>query len=127
MGQMDSEVDPTDTVRALGHSPLTVNAQALAGYVVPCAELPDEVCHAAGHRSDEQFYWTHPRILPVVRNRLIGYDPMLAAHDVVASPAMVGRRDFHREPPLAGSFTATHRKSIPSGTARRSPSIRKDP
>jgi hypothetical protein len=95
MGKMDGDIDPADTVRVLGHSPFRIDAQPIPRNVVSRAKLAREVGDTTCHRPDKQFDRTHSGILAFVAQGLIGDDAMFAARDVVASPAMIGRRKFH--------------------------------
>ena len=95
MGKVDSDVDTTDTMRNFSHRPFRIDRQTVSRNAVPPAELPDEVCDTARNGADEEFNRTHAGILPSVLHRLVGDDPMLAAHHVVARPAVKGGREFH--------------------------------
>jgi hypothetical protein len=107
MRQMDSDVDATNAMGAFGHGPFRIDAQALPRNTVPPAKLPDEIRDTTRHGPDKEFNGTHSRVPTPVLYRLVDDDTMLAAHNVVASAAMVGRREFHHGPPSPERFNTT--------------------
>lgn len=124
--QMDSDVDTTDTMRTLGRGPFCIHAEAISINAVPRTELPDEIRNTTCDGTDKEFHRTHPGILPPILDRLVGDDSMLAAHNVVPCPSVIGCGELHLTPE-PGSFAAPHKHSRPSGNAMSSPLIPIDP
>jgi hypothetical protein len=96
MGEMNGNLDPTDSVRIFGHVPIRLDSKPIPGNVVPGAKLADDVGDATCHGPDKQFDGTHPGILPSILRRLIRHNAMITACDVVPHASMIGGRELHR-------------------------------
>ena len=99
MGEMNTDINPTDTMGAFGHRPFHINCQTLSSNAVPPAKLTDKIPHATGYRPDKEFNRAHAGILPSILDRLVGNDPMLAADNVITRSTMKGGCEFHAVSP----------------------------